>query len=93
VTHGPCGSHNAVIRVLQMEAEEEALVNRLQRQIESLLSSYKALEAKAEAKGISVKELAPLQIDSATEWVYGRSPTRQIAGEESFPWFGSFVPG
>jgi hypothetical protein len=65
---------------LQMEAEEEALVNRLQRQIESLLSSYKALEAKAEAKGISVKELAPLQIDSATEWVYGRSPTRQIAG-------------
>eukprot|EP00884_Botryococcus_braunii_P019655 jgi/Botrbrau1/6373/Bobra.0098s0032.1 len=76
----------------QMEAEEEALVNRLQRQIESLVSSYKALEAKAEARGLNVKELAPLQIDSATEWLYGRSPTRQMAETLQRPLSGSSSP-
>ena len=36
-----------------------------------------ALEAKLEAKGMNLKELAPLSIDSTTEWTYGRSPTRR----------------
>ncbi len=38
------------------------------------------LEGKLEAKGVSSKELAPLTIDSTTEWTYARhvpSPTRR----------------
>ena len=31
------------------------------------------LEGKLEAKGVSSKELAPLTIDSTTEWTYTRS--------------------
>ncbi|KAK9798953.1 hypothetical protein WJX73_004823 [Symbiochloris irregularis] len=61
----------------QMEVEEENIVNRLQRQIETLLASYKALEAALEARGISIKDLTgPLVVDRATEWVYGRSPSK-----------------
>ena len=61
----------------QMEVEEENIVNRLQRQIETLLASYKALEAALEARGINIKDLTgPLVVDRATEWVYGRSPSK-----------------
>ncbi len=33
------------------------------------------LEAKLEARGVNVKELAPLMIDSTTEWTYYRTPS------------------
>ena len=36
-----------------------------------------ALEARVEARGVSLKDLAA--IDTTTEWVYGRSPTKTQA--------------
>jgi coiled-coil domain-containing protein 6 len=64
----------------QMEMEEEGIVNRLQRQLEQLLTSYRVLEQKLEARGISVKELGNCPpIDTDTEWVYSRSPSKGTA--------------
>lgn len=40
-----------------MEMEEENIVNRLQRQLEQLTSSYKALEGKLEAKGLTLRDM------------------------------------
>lgn len=40
-----------------MEAEEEAAVNRLQRQLEAVLGSYRALEARLEARGLSLRDV------------------------------------
>ena len=61
----------------QMEIEEENIVNRLQRQIETLVANYKALEVALAARGINIKDLTgPLSVDRATEWVYGRSPSK-----------------
>lgn len=39
------------------------------------VSSGQILEAKLEAKGVNVKELAPPMLDSTTEWTYYRSPS------------------
>ncbi len=36
-----------------------------------------ALEARVEARGVSLKDVAA--IDTTTEWVYGRSPTKTQA--------------
>jgi coiled-coil domain-containing protein 6 len=46
-----------VLLETQMEMEEENIVNRLQRQLEQLTHSYKALEAKLEQRGLTVREL------------------------------------
>jgi coiled-coil domain-containing protein 6 len=70
----------------EKEMEEESIVNRLQRQIEQLIQNYKVLEGKLEAKGVSSKELAPLTIDSTTEWTYARhvpSPTRRSSRDSN----------
>lgn len=72
----------------EKEMEEENIVNRLQRQIEHLIQNYKVLEGKLEAKGVSSKELAPLTIDSTTEWTYCRSshapsPTRRSSRDSN----------
>ncbi len=37
--------------------EEESIVNRLQRQLETVLSSIRLIETKLEAKGITMKDL------------------------------------
>lgn len=45
-----------------------------------------ALEARVEARGVSLKDVAA--IDTTTEWVYGRSPTKQAdtrAASGAFP--------
>ncbi|KAK9814140.1 hypothetical protein WJX72_001207 [[Myrmecia] bisecta] len=60
----------------QMEMEEEGIVNRLQRQLEQLMSGYRLMEQKLETCGFSAKDLGPLAIDNNTEWVYGRSPKK-----------------
>jgi coiled-coil domain-containing protein 6 len=46
-----------VLLETQMEMEEENIVNRLQRQLEQLTHSYKALESKLEQRGLTVREL------------------------------------
>lgn len=56
-----------------MEQEEEALVNRLQRQLQHVTAAYKILEARLEAAGVSAKAGDPLI--SSSDWMYGRSPT------------------
>ncbi len=38
-------------------AQEESIVNRLQRQLELLLGSIRLIEGKLEAKGITMKDL------------------------------------
>jgi coiled-coil domain-containing protein 6 len=40
-----------------LEAEEECLVNRLSRQLEAMAGAYRTLEARLEARGISLKDL------------------------------------
>jgi len=67
-----------------LEAEEEQVVNRLQRELEAVLRNYHVLEQRLEAEGISVRsitQLAPL--NTTTEWVYGRSPSRSTQRERS----------
>lgn len=59
-----------------LEMEEEGIVNRLQRQLEHMTSNFKLLESRLESRGISLKDLGPFVVDSSTEWVYGRSPSR-----------------
>lgn len=49
----------------------------------SLVCLAQTLEAKLEAKGMSMKELAPLSIDSTTEWTYGRSPSRRSSRDSN----------
>lgn len=51
----------------QMEMEEENIVNRLQRQLEAVLSNYKALEAKLEAKGLSLRDVGLQPSELPTE--------------------------
>lgn len=46
-----------VLLETQMEMEEENIVNRLQRQLEQLTHSYKALEGKLEQRGLTVSQL------------------------------------
>lgn len=55
-------------------------MNRLQRQIETVLAQYRALESGLEARGISVKDIVGQpSIEKTTDWVYGRRPT--LGGE------------
>jgi len=54
-----------------MDAEEEMVVNRLQRQLETLLSNYRVLEARLEAGGVSTKALQIQPMDIDLEGVYG----------------------
>lgn len=52
----------------QFEMEEEQIVNRLQRQLQAVTSAYRALEARAEACGMSPRDGGPAtHIDSTTE--------------------------
>lgn len=60
-----------------LEAEEEQVVNRLQRELEAVVRNYHVLEHHLEAEGISVSSITQLEpISTNTEWVYGRSPSR-----------------
>lgn len=59
-----------------LEQEEEAVVNRLQRQLQQVTTAYRALEARMEACGMSPREGMAVPIDATTEWVYGRSSSR-----------------
>ena len=55
-----------------MEMEEENIVNRLQRQLRGLVSSYKNMQAKLEAKGISLRDVGVQPINLHSE--YARAP-------------------
>lgn len=59
-----------------MEMEEEGIVNRLQRVIETVMARNKVLEACLESHGVSVKDLHPPAVDTSTEMCYSRSPMR-----------------
>lgn len=66
----------------QMEMEEENIVNRLQRQLDIVLSQLRSLESKVEARGLTMRELGFTGPDLANEsWIYGRSPPK--VGRES----------
>lgn len=66
-----------------LEAEEEQVVNRLQRELEAVVRNYHVLEHRLEAAGISVSSISQLEpISTNTEWVYGRSPSRSGAHRE-----------
>eukprot|EP00878_Enallax_costatus_P002467 GHUV01002647.1.p1 GENE.GHUV01002647.1~~GHUV01002647.1.p1 ORF type:complete len:369 (+),score=116.05 GHUV01002647.1:294-1400(+) len=75
----------------QMEMEEENIVNRLQRQLEQLTSSYKALEAKLEAKGLTLRDmgLQPNELPPENWSSYSRSTSRASSGELSRHSWGS----
>ncbi len=60
----PCGQ---VELESQFEAEEEQITNRLQRQLQHVTTAYRALEARAEAAGISPRADAGPHIDTTTE--------------------------
>ena len=53
----------------EMEMEEENIVNRLQRKLESLLSHYRTIEQKLEAKGLSLKDFGIQPTDYQSEYV------------------------
>ena len=54
-----------------LEAEEEAAVNRLQRQLQQVTTAYRALESKLEAHGVSPRSLdGTPALDPTTEWIY-----------------------
>ncbi|CAL8464471.1 g4006 [Coccomyxa elongata] len=72
-------NNEKVLLEQSMEMEEEGIVNRLQRVIETVLARNKAVEACLEAHGLSIKELNPPHVDVSTEWAYARSPTRSDA--------------
>lgn len=68
--------HEKVQLEAALEAEEEAAVNKLQRQLQQVTTAYRVLEARMEAAGLSPRcDGAPF-IDSTVDWVYGRSPSR-----------------
>ncbi|KAF8058410.1 hypothetical protein HT031_005534 [Scenedesmus sp. PABB004] len=68
-----------------MEMEEENIVNRLQRQLEALTSSYKALEAKLEGRGLTLRDmgLAPHELPPENWASYSRSASRAGSGDLS----------
>lgn len=68
-----------------LEAEEEHIVNRLQRQLEHVTCNFKVLEAKLEALGVPLRDAGVSPMDDSTEWVYGRSPSKN-----SIERYGSF---
>lgn len=53
-----------------MEVEEENIVNRLQRQLEAVTGSYKALEARLEARGLSLRDMGvpPSELPPECVW-------------------------
>jgi hypothetical protein len=59
-----------------LEAEEEAAVNRLQRQLQQVTTAYRALESRLEAHGLSSRAEGVPAIDATLDWIYGRSPSR-----------------
>lgn len=59
-----------------LEAEEEAVVNRLQRQLQQVTTAYRALEARMESAGMSPRADGAPAIDGMVDWCYGRSPSR-----------------
>ncbi len=69
--------------------EEESIVNRLQRQLESLLSNYRQVEAKLEARGLSLRHIGvpPIELPAEAGWAYGtrtsRAASRASSGELS----------
>jgi coiled-coil domain-containing protein 6 len=74
-------SHEKVALENALEAEEEAAVNRLQRQLQQVTTAYRHLEQRMEQCGISPRDgngAGPM-LDSTLEWVYGagRSPSRR----------------
>jgi hypothetical protein len=58
----------------QMEMEEENIVNRLQRQLQGLVASYKNIEQKLEAKGISLRDVGVQPIDMHAEYAPAPQP-------------------
>eukprot|EP00879_Flechtneria_rotunda_P000646 GHRR01000760.1.p1 GENE.GHRR01000760.1~~GHRR01000760.1.p1 ORF type:complete len:359 (+),score=134.38 GHRR01000760.1:317-1393(+) len=75
----------------QMEMEEEKIVNRLQRQLEQLTSSYRALEQKLEARGLTLRDmgLQPNELPPEHLLSYTRSASRASSGELSRQSWGS----
>lgn len=66
-----------------LEAEEEKIVNTLQRQIEGLTTNLKIAESKLESLGVHVRDLGMLPLDNTIDWVYGRSPSRTLSERSS----------
>jgi hypothetical protein len=67
-------SHDGALMLLTCWALNGQVVNRLQRELETVLSNYRILEKRLEAEGIdlrSISQLAPLSTD--TECVLGQS--------------------
>ncbi|KAF5839852.1 hypothetical protein DUNSADRAFT_18395 [Dunaliella salina] len=62
----------------EMEAEEESIVNRLQRQLEGLLHNLRVIEQKLGAKGLNFEDLgiAPSELSmTETSQIYARTPS------------------
>ena len=47
--------------------EEENIVNRLQRQLEQLMSNYRVLEQRLEARGLSLRDIGMQPHELPTE--------------------------
>lgn len=71
-----------------LEMEEENIVNRLQRQLEQLMSNYRVLEQRLEARGLSMRDIGMQPHELPTEgWApYTRSTSRASSGELSRSW-------
>jgi coiled-coil domain-containing protein 6 len=50
-----------------LEMEEENIVNRLQRQLEQLMSNYRVLEQRLEARGLSLRDIGMQPHELPTE--------------------------
>uniref|UniRef100_A0A7S3QM22 Uncharacterized protein n=1 Tax=Dunaliella tertiolecta TaxID=3047 RepID=A0A7S3QM22_DUNTE len=62
----------------EMEAEEESIVNRLQRQLEGLLHNLRVIEQKLGAKGLTFEDLgiSPSELSmTETTQIYARTPS------------------
>ncbi len=66
-----------------LEAEEEKIVNNLQRQIEGLTANLKIAESKLSEMGVPLRDLGMLPLDNTIDWVYGRSPSRTLSDRSS----------
>jgi len=62
-----------VVLEQEMEMEEETITNKLQRQVDLLLASFRHVEGKLQARGISLAELGVtppvIEIKGVTEGV------------------------
>ena len=78
-----------------MEEEEENITNRLQRQVDLLLASFRQVESKLQAKGSSLAELgvAPPCIDVPGRAVGGAGRGGAVAGiDADFAVRGAMAP-